>query len=57
MYKLIMGAKVVGIFKGWVNPPPPPDFEILFFLFDHICYYVKVIPIRGGGEVGWLPLN
>ena len=27
----------------------PPDFERIFFLIAHICYYVQVISIFGGG--------
>ena len=64
------GAKVGGL--GGLQPPPPPelavdklgggggspppDFERISWKIDHICYFVQVISIGGGGG-DWLPLN
>ena len=36
--------------------PPPPDFERISWKIDHICYFVQVISIGGGGG-GLAPLN
>ena len=51
---------------GFATPPPPPPliferglnspaFERIIFLLDHICYYVQVISIGGGGGVVGFP--
>ena len=52
-YIFTRDAKVGGL--GGLNPPPPLILRI-FFLIDHICYYVQVIFIGGGGVLAPLKL-
>ena len=44
----------IGMFVSPLNFEPSLILRE-FFLIDHICYYVQVIFIEGGG--GWFPLN
>ena len=63
LIKLLINHRCRGVKVGGSQPPPefcrggglnPPDFERIYKKIDHMCYYVHVISIGGGGGLGSL---